>query len=222
MSDGIVLRGKIHHLSHPITSHPIPCFGPADTGMEFKVGDGYNKRRRVDIRLGVIHWTGSENPVETMFRTLNRRSLGVEFAISPLGSVYQFCDPTKVDTADAGKANKYSWGVEMVCAGLVRKGRRWRASGRMGPRSKYRTTIHGAKIQCRQMYPAQLQSLFALNALMVDNLPELNGDVCTEPGVIDFAKFRGAVGHYNLKRGKTDPGTHTMRELAAFMAARVA
>ncbi len=220
MAEGIVLAGGIHPLLHPITKHPIPVFGPADTGMEFKIGTGYNKRRRVPLRAGIIHWTGSENPVETMFRVLNRRKLGVEFAITALGNVYQFCDPTEVDTADAGAANKFSWGVEMVCAGLVQKGKRVKPPQHMPQRTRYKTEIHGRKLTCRQMYPAQLQSLFALNALMVDNVDEYEEWVCVDPGVINFKRFRGAMGHYNLKRGKTDPGPHTMAELQRFMASR--
>lgn len=220
MADGVLINGESVPLLHPITKHPIPIFGPEDTGMEFKIGQGYNKRRRVAIRGGVIHWTGSENPVETMFRVLNNRKLGVEYCITPMGSLYYFCDPTKVDTADAGAANKYTWGVELIGAGLVRKGKRWKAPGNMPPREKYKTEIHGQKLTCRKMYPAQLQTLFALNALMVDNLPKYEDAVCTETGVIDFAKFRGAIGHYNIKRGKTDPGPHTMQALAQFMKHR--
>ncbi len=220
MADGIVLNGDSIPLLHPITKHPIPVFGPMDTKMEFRPGDGYNKRRRVAMRAGVIHWTGSENPPETMFRTLNRRKLGVEFCISALGSVYQFCDPCKVDTADAGAANKFSWGVEMICAGLVVTGKQMRPPEHMPARTKYRTEIHGAKVTCRQMYPAQLQALFALNALMVDNLPEYGDRVCLNTGVINFRRFRGAIGHYNIKRGKTDPGPHTMQALHQFMATR--
>jgi len=226
MADGVLIRGKSIPLLHPITKHPINVFGPEDHNMEFKIGTGYNKRRRVDIRGGIIHWTGSENSVETMYRVLNNRKLGVEYCITPMGSLYYFCDPTKVDTADAGAANKFTWGVEMICAGLVQKKkpgkkfRPWKAPGNMGPRTKYKTKIHGAKLTCRQMYPAQLQTLFARNALMVDNLPKYDEEVCTEPGVIDFKRFHGAMGHYNLKRGKTDPGPHTMEALARFMKHR--
>ncbi|MCZ6870577.1 MAG: N-acetylmuramoyl-L-alanine amidase [Gammaproteobacteria bacterium] len=220
MASGILIDGLIVDLLHPITKHPIPVFGPEDTGMEFKPGDGYNKRRRVAMRAGIIHWTGSENPPETMFRTLNRRKLGVEFCITQLGSVYQFCDPCEVDTADAGAANKFSWGVEMICDGLVRKGKPTKTPKHMPPRTKYKTEIHGAKVTCRQMYPAQLQSLFALNALMADNVPAYGEAVCLATGVINFKRFRGAMGHYNLNRGKTDPGPHTMHALRNFMATR--
>jgi len=58
MAEGVLVNGRMWPLMHPITNHPIPVFGPADTGMEFKIGTGYNKPRKVDITLGVIHWTG--------------------------------------------------------------------------------------------------------------------------------------------------------------------
>lgn len=223
MADGVIVDGKSYPLIHPITKRPISIFGPEDTGMEFVVGTGYNKRRRAPLRHGVIHWTGSENAIETMYRVLNNRKLGVEFAIDPMGSLYQFCDPKKVDTADAGAANKTSWGVEVVCAGLVRKRkpgkkfRAWKAPGHMGARPKYKTRIHGRKMECRAFYPAQMQTLCALNALMVDAVPEYEDGVCVDSGVINFKRFRGAIGHLNLKRGKTDPGTKPMELLKLFM-----
>ena len=77
MADGVIVGGVKYSLRHPITGFPIPVFGPKDTGMDFMPGDGYNKRRTVDITGGVIHYTGSENSVETMFRVLNKRKLGV-------------------------------------------------------------------------------------------------------------------------------------------------
>lgn len=219
MADGVIIGGKSYPLIHPLTKHPIPVFGPRDHGMEFKPGDGYNKRRRVAITLGVAHWTGSENAAETMFKVLNKRKLGVEYCISPMGSLYQFCDMMEVDTADAGHANKISWGVEVVNAGIRRPGNLWREPrGRnLGPRYAYDTVIHGRKVRCWDYYPAQIATLCALNRLIADVVPTCGEAVCTEPGVIDWANFNGTVGHYNLTERKLDPGTEPMKNLAHFM-----
>lgn len=220
MADGVLIGGKVCPLLHPITKHPIPVYGPKDTGMEFTKNDGFNKKRRVAIRGGVVHYTGSENPPEVMFRTLNRRKLGVEYCITPLGSLYFFCDPLEVDTADAGAANKFTWGVEMISSGLVHKGKHVRPPKHMPPREKYKATVHGVELTYRRMYPAQLQTLFALNALMVDELPEYEDNVCLDTTVINFKKFRGAFAHYNVKRGKTDVDPETMKKLAFYMKTR--
>ena len=110
MADGVLLGGELYDLRHPITNYSIPVFGPGDHGMEFLPGDGHNTHRVEDIDLGIWHWTGAENSLETMFRTLNRRELGVGLAISPYGSLYQFADPLVVKCAHAGKVNPYALG----------------------------------------------------------------------------------------------------------------
>lgn len=222
MATGVLIGGKIYPLNHPITGHPIPVFGPKDHGFEFKAGDGYNKKRVKDIDLGVFHWTGSENAVETMVETLRKRSLGVEFAISPMGSLYQFCDPLEVDTADAGIANSRSWGVEMVNAGIRRAATLWmeprQRKIKMGPRPSYDTVLHRKAIKCWDFYPVQTITACALNKLMVAALPTYTSDVCTVPGVIKLDNtVKGAIGHYNITDEKLDPGTRFMQHLAVFM-----
>lgn len=226
MADGIVVGGVKHSLKHPVTGHPIPVFGPKDTGIEFKIGTGHNKRRTEPITGGVIHYTGSENAVETMFSVLNNRELGVEFAISALGSLFQFCDPLIVDTADAGAANKMTWGVEIVNQGIrkILDPRKWgvpRAQKKkgidLGPRPMYETTIHGRRQKMWGFYPQQVATMCALNEVMVRALPKYGDGVCTEPNVIDFKNFHGAMGHYNITERKIDPGTLPMEQLAHFM-----
>ncbi len=234
MAKGVLVGGKFYPLLHPITQHPIPVFGAVEKGdgwlwehgMEFKIGEGYNKARVVPITLGVYHWTGSENPVETMFRVLNGRKLGIEFVITPLGSLYQMCDPLRVDTADAGAANKISFGCEMINQGLRQwyNPKKWktpRAQSRsgfdLGPRMSYETEIHGRKKRIYDFYPQQTVTACALNELMVEAIPSYTDAVCTEPGVMDWRHFNGAVGHLNLKTSKTDPGTRLMGNLDHFM-----
>jgi len=222
MATGITVGGEVYPICHPITGHPIPVFGPEDHGIRFEPGDGYNKKRKKPIDLGVFHWTGSENAVEIMVKTLRKRKLGVEFAISPMGSLYQFCDPVEVDTADAGIANSRSWGVEIVNAGI----RRWKTAWRepryrkvkMGPREKYDTRLHGRKLRCWDFYPVQTATACALNRVLACVIESYPIDVCTEPGVVSLDEVKGAIGHYNVTRKKLDPGTKLMETLAEFMA----
>lgn len=221
MANGVIIGGGNYELLHPKTNQPIPVFNWKDTGMEFKIGDGYNKRRKADITLGVIHWTGSENSVETMFNVLNKRKLGVEYCISPYGSLYQFCDMMEVDTADAGAANKISWGVEVVNAGIRRMNTIWREpryrKTKMGPRRGYDTKIHGRKVRCWDFYEEQTMTLLALNRLIHYVVPTYENGVCVTPHEIDWKNFKGAVGHYNITRKKLDPGTEPMKKLREFM-----
>jgi len=221
MAQGILIGGKIYPLNHPVTGHPIPVLGPQDHKVEFKPGDGYNKKRVKPIDLGVFHWTGSENSVENMVETLRSRKLGVEFAISPFGVLYQFCDPTVVDTADAGIANSRSWGVEIVNAGIRRMNTLWQEpryrKPPLGPRPSYDTVLHGKKLKCYDFYPAQTATACALNLTMTQALSGYAKDVCTVPGVVDLTKVRGAIGHYNITNEKLDPGTQFMGHLAEFM-----
>jgi len=227
MATGVLIGGKIHPLLHPVTGHPIPIFGPEDHGIRFEAGDGYNKQRRKPIDLGVFHWTGSENSVERMAQTLRKRKLGVEYAISPYGSLYFFCDPMEVDTADAGIANSRSWGVEIVNAGFRRASTLWREPEyreiKMGPREKYDTRIHGKALKCWDFYPAQKQTAFALNKLMTEVIDTYPSDVCTEAGVVQIKgpnAIKGACGHYHISEEKYDPGTKFMQELAEFMSSQ--
>lgn len=224
MAEGIVIGGKTYPLLHPITGHPIPVFGPKDHKVEFKAGDGYNKKRMATIDLGVFHWTGSENAVETMVNTLRQRKLGVEYAISPLGTVYQFCDMMLVDTADAGIVNSRSWGVEMVNAGFRRMSTLWMEPKYrkipLGPRPAYQAIIHGKTLNCWDFYPAQTASACALNKLIADAVPTYSNEVCTVPGIVSVKgpnAVKGAIGHYNITTEKYDPGTRFMGHLADFM-----
>lgn len=223
MADGVIVGGKSYPLLHPITGHPIPVFNWKDTGMEFKPGDGHNKKRTASITGGVYHYTGSENSVETMFRTLNKRKLGVEMAGTPLGSLFQFCDPLLVDTADAGKANKFTWGIEFVNQGIrkILDPRKWQKPRahklNLGPRPMYRTAIHGKEINMWGLYPQQVALMCALNRVMVEALPDYGADVCTVPTLIDYEKFNGAMAHYNVSKKKVDIGTQPMEQLAYYM-----
>lgn len=220
----VVIGGKEYPLLHPATQQPLKVLGPKDHKVEFHAGDGFNKKRVKPIDLGVFHWTGSENAVEQMVETLRQRKLGVEFAIAPDGTLYQFCDPTQVDTADAGIANARSWGVEIVNAGIRRLETLWLEPKyrkvKMGPRFGYQTMLHGKKINCWDFYPGQTITACALNKLMTEVIPTYSKEVCMTPGVVDILgthPVKGAIGHYNITAEKLDPGTRFMGHLAAFM-----
>lgn len=225
MATGLKIGGKIYPVTNPDTGHPIPVLGPEDHKVEFKPGDGYNKKRVKPIDLGVFHWTGSENAVETMVETLRQRKLGVEFAISPHGVIYQFCDPLEVDTADAGIANSRSWGVEMVNAGFRRMATLWREpqyrKPPMGPRNSQKVIMHGKEVTVYDFYPAQRDAAFALNKTMVLAIPTYSADVCTERSVVDISKIKGALGHFHITTEKYDPGLPFMLELSTFMQGQV-
>jgi len=221
MAEGVQIGGTIHELRNPFTNHPIPVFGPDDHGMEFEPGDGHNTHRVEDIDLGIFHWTGSENAVEQVFRTLNKRKLGVSMAISPYGSLYQMADPLVVKCAHAGKVNPRCWGVEIVNAGIRRRSTLWREPRyrkvKMGPREKYDTKIHGRKVRIWDFYPAQTVTALALNKLMADAIDTYPETVNVEPGTLPLDSIRGAAAHYNASRKKLDCGTRLMERMKLFM-----
>ncbi len=239
MAEGVVIGGKVYPLDHPITGHPIPVFGVADHGIRFKPGDGYNKPRKLDIDLGVYHWTGSENSLERMAETLRKRKLGVEYGISPYGSLYQFCDMMEVNTADAGIANGRSYGVEIVNAGVRRFNTLWREpryrAVKMGPRTSSIQTIHGKELRVWDFYPAQVMTALALNKLIADAVPTYPETVHTGGDLLDIQArvpmsdrglagghndqhvIQGAVGHMHVSGRKIDAGTVLMDELHLYM-----
>lgn len=218
---GLIIEGKSYDLVDPLDKSPIKVFNHLDTGLEFKLGTGYNKPRSVPIKQGVIHWTGDENDVKTLFKVLGERSLGVEYCIDAEGDLYQFCDMMKVDTADAGEANKTSWGVEVVNAGIRSMTTLWREPRYrkipIGPRRGYSTVIHSVEVKCWDFYPKQFRTLCALNALIANVLPTYSKKVCYYPGVVNWRTFSGAIGHYNITKQKLDPGTEPMRALKEYM-----
>jgi hypothetical protein len=81
----------------------------------------------------------------------------------------------------------------------------------------YETEIHGRKVRMWGLYPQQVALMCALNQVMVEAIPTYGADVCTEPGVIDFKNFSGAMAHYNVSRKKVDIGTVPMAQLDHFM-----
>ncbi len=193
-----------------------------DHGVQFCAGEGHNKRRVLDIDLCVWHWTGGENEPLVMVDTLRKRKLGVEFAISREGVIYQFCDPLDVDTADAGWLNGRSVGVEVVNYGVRSWKRGWLVPKRGRDRATYEATIQGGpKNTIARFYPAQLTAVNALaralsSALAIPRqVPRDSSDlVVTHQLPLQLlAQYRGHLGHSNIDRNKRDPGPELLQEV---------
>lgn len=214
--DGIIIGDK-----------RIPTAAPVRTwlehGIEFKAGEGYNKRRRQEIDLHVIHWTGGENKPETLAATLRRRKLGIEFSIYR-GEVWQFCDPILVDTADAGHINPRSVGTEIINYGFRRRAADIPRAGRARPlyrcllRGKYRTFAH--------FWPADIAAAIALSEALSTALPiprcvPMSGSYMVAPRTLDpmeLRAFKGHLGHFHISARKSDPGFDILEALRAVWA----
>lgn len=73
----------------------------------------------------MVHWTGAENPPETMARTLSTRELSIHFVIdSGIGEgrrrIVQMADPVTTRCAHGGIANPGFIGIEVVNRGFAR------------------------------------------------------------------------------------------------------
>lgn len=203
---------------------PVEVFSWADNAPgrlhvpEFRPGDGYNKKRRHAIDLAVWHWTGGENEPDVMAETLRKRKLGVEFAISRHGIIWQFCDPAYVDTADSGEVNHRSVGIEIVSYGYSSwdvKRRVFAVPKRGADRMTYDATTHGKTVKTAMFYPAQLRAARGLSIALSDALQiPMRVPRSDVTGVLpELATFSGHIGHYHITEGKRDPGPMLIDEL---------
>jgi hypothetical protein len=212
---GVVLLGK----RHEVPGYRVRTWH--EHGVQFRAGVGFNKRRRSDIDLVVWHWTGGEGSPLTMAKPLERRKLGIEFAIDRAGVLYQFCDPGFVDTADAGDVNHRSVGVEIVSYGMRSWDRAWVVPklGRDRPVSEQR--IHGKPVRVAAFYPAQVRAAQALAEVLssVLDIPRAvprsgNGEVDGEMlSPTRIKSFQGHCGHLHVSASKLDPGTALLGKL---------
>lgn len=213
MSGGITIGGQLVPVGPD--ELPIACLGPLDHGIEYRPGEGHNRKRTEPIRACVWHWTGGERRPEKMAKVLKRRGYGVEFAISKLGVVYQFADPLEVDTADVGGFNAPSVGVEMVNIGYRRaKGAWFIPFGRKG----YQARIHGVRRTFAEFTGPQIRAAIWLAEALSSALPiprciptDANGNLITS--TIDVDSYAGHLGHYHVTRRKLDPGTQLLEAL---------
>lgn len=196
-----------------------------ETGLEFKAGKGFNKKRVQQIDLAVYHWTGGEGPaddygsIQQLVDILREKKLGIEFAISRDGMIWQFCDPMKVDTADANQANARSVGVEIINYGLVPTNHA--NIPRAGAnRKQYTGYINGERHVMAHFTDPQIASALAL-ADTLSTVLAIPRQVPTEeiPGVPytsqvlrrtmtpeEFTAYKGHLGHFHINPEKTDPG----------------
>lgn len=191
---------------------------------EFTPGSGFNKKRIKPIDLFVFHWTGGEQDPLPMAETLRTRKLGVEFAIARDGTIYQFCDPMLVDTADAGIVNSRSAGCEIVCYGYRSLWELRHAFGipKLGrDRETYEASTHGTTITTAKFYPNQMRAAFALADAFAQAVPAVIRCVPPTNEVMppeQLVGYTGFIGHDNITDAKRDPGPWFMNQLGQHFA----
>lgn len=225
MGDQIILDGR-----------RFPCRAPVltweTTGLEFEIGRGA-RRQTSEIDLFVAHWTGGENEPPQMFRTLERRKLAIEFAIGTeettpgFATVFQFCDPIRVDAFGQGKVNRRAMGCEIVNYGFRRPKFLYTIPKKGRARERYETRFNGRKRTFARFYPHQIHSVIALLEAVIDSkttrieraIPAQPHDAGAPLNRVmtdrELSAFRGVVGHNHVSAKKSDPGTDIMWALLA-------
>ena len=201
----------------------IPCAAPVltwhDHGLTFKSGAGARRRHpKQKIDLIVLHWTGGEGTAKQIYRTLTSRALGTEFVIDHEGLIWQFADPARIDTFDAGPVNPRSVGIEIANYGY----RHGRAPGRGRIRPKYTALLNAKPRTFAGFFPGQMRSAVALCdalrkpfKLVERRIPRNgNGDLLLRAMTkTELADYRGVLGHFHVSRRKSDPGTEIFEAL---------
>lgn len=190
-----------------------------ETGCKFEAP------MRGTTRAVVNHWTGAENPPRHLFENLKRRSnlagkltpLSVQFAIDPMGDIWQFADADARCQHAGAIANGWTIGIEYINRGSNR------TAPRRGVVREARTeTIHGRTILYDAMTPPQIASGVELNELLCRvyelplRVPTLRGDIYPTmlPAPL-VASYLGALAHFQLNLNKFDPGLELMRAIQA-------
>lgn len=202
------------------------CAAPVETwhthGLEFRPGKGARKRTQIPD-LFVVHVTGGEGSPHAMFQTLEKRELGIEFAIDVEGVIWQFADPLEVDTFDAGPINRRSIGAEIVNYGYRADPKQIPLKGKTRP--LYDTVVHGRRVVMARSNPAQIAALVALADTLTSSpllkiprkLPRTKSGE-THGRLMDSAEiaaFAGVLGHLHVSGAKIDPGTDVIDALDA-------
>ena len=218
-----------------IAGSDIPCAAPVltweETGLAFIPGKHLRIRHRVSPPDTIVwHWTGGEpRGPATTYRVLRQRGLGVEFAISRDGEIWQFCDPALVDARDCGTWwDRRSVGVEIINYGSRRPASRpwsWHVPRRGRDREVIETRLRGRRVYVAAFHPEQLAAADALadSLRLVMHIPhamprDADGEILDRP----MRKCErddwdgGEVGHLQITtRAKPDPGVPFLERRAA-------
>jgi N-acetyl-anhydromuramyl-L-alanine amidase AmpD len=206
------------------------CHRPIDAIVHTWVKTGLHftcRMRPSRTRWIVNHWTGSENPPETLHRNMKNavNSLtkkpepkSVHFAVDALGEIYQFADTdARCAHAKAHHGNSISIGIEFICRGDDDK-----MPSRGIVRERQSDIIHGAIVTYDDLTAAQIAAGVELNEVLCAEykiplaVPRRGNDVySTELPLSFLARFHGCVGHYMLEKKKRDPGLSLMRAIDA-------
>ncbi|MBH24102.1 MAG: hypothetical protein CMH57_06555 [Myxococcales bacterium] len=148
------------------------------------------------------------------FEVLKSRGFSSHLLIEANGVIYQPLD-LRESAWHAGDINDFSVGIDLNCMANYEilteseKGRRYAAS-----RGGYFTgTINGAEVTGTGYTEAQYESLVAVIKALAKVLPKLrlfppldaSGDVIQRK-IVNYASFRGFLGHLHVLAKKWDPG----------------
>lgn len=193
-----------------------------ETGMEFKAGQGFNKKREQQIDLSVFHWSGGEGPtgegsIRQLFDILLQKKLGTGFAISRDGMIWQFCDPMKVNTATANQANPRAVSTEIINYGLVPKNLADIPKAGVN-RKQYTGYINTQRHVMAHFIEPQIASALALadtlstvlaipRQVPLDPLSPHGTEILSRTMTPEeLAAYKGHTGHFHINPEKTDPG----------------
>jgi len=186
--------------------------------MQFIEGEGARRRHpKQKIDLIVLHWTGGEATARQTFKVLTGRELGVEFVIDRQGLIWQFADPARIDTFDAGPVNPRSVGIEMTNYGFRRPNTPVPRHGRVRP--LWRQLLNGRQREFASFFPAQVDSAVHLCDALCRVLPAVPRRIPRDKrGAVlkrtmtrsELREYSGILGHFHVSRRKSDPGTDLM------------
>jgi len=188
-------------------------------GMTFE-GKANTCKRVEKPSLIIWHWTGGENPASTVYETLIRRRLGVEFCIDIEGIIWQFVDPLLWDPQDTSGAEGHrSISIEIVNYGFAWKKSEVPVKGR--DRIVDNETIHTNKLRVARFWPDQITAVENLTITLCDslNIPkkfpkDKNGKTALHVLTPEEQKnFTGIMGHFHKTTQKFDPGFHIFKVL---------
>lgn len=207
-------------LSILVAGKPYPCSVPVHS-ME-STGLHFTARVRLETHFVVNHWTGSENPAESVFANLGEEKRSVHFVIDQLGEVYQFADTAaRLAHAVENGGNSFGVGIEIINRGTAL----------LRTRGIVRRTssdfVHGRNVIYAEFLEPQISSAILLNMAICEayGLPvrcPVKSDGTIYSTVLPptyLANFRGVLGHCNLDAGKTDPAIELLRRIHAAGAA---